>query len=69
MYVCICNAVTENDIAEAVIDGASSVSCLKQRLAVSTCCGQCEERASDCLEKILLNQNVALSAALPTLHV
>ena len=53
MYVCICNNVTETDIADAVKDGAWSLSCLKQRLLVSTCCGQCEDRAVDCMEKLL----------------
>ena len=62
MYVCICNGVTEKDIREAVDDGAVSLGCLKQRLGVSECCGQCESRASELL------QNVSSSAApLPVL--
>jgi bacterioferritin-associated ferredoxin len=35
MYVCICNNVTEKDIKRAVRDGASSMSCLSERLAVT----------------------------------
>jgi bacterioferritin-associated ferredoxin len=53
MYVCICNNVTETDIKEAVSAGASSFGCLKRQLGVSTCCGQCAERASGYLKTVL----------------
>ncbi len=53
MYVCICNRVTENDIKRAIGDGACSMSCLAERLAVSTCCGQCYNTANACLEALV----------------
>jgi bacterioferritin-associated ferredoxin len=53
MYVCICNNVTERDIRAAVDAGARTLDCLVDRLAVSTCCGQCRCFADDVLRAAL----------------
>jgi len=53
MYICICNAVTDRDIKQAVERGACSLNCLQDQLAVSTCCGQCADNARACLERAL----------------
>ncbi|MEQ8659825.1 MAG: (2Fe-2S)-binding protein [Gammaproteobacteria bacterium] len=53
MYVCICNNVTESDIEQAVRDGARTLDCLADRLAVSTCCGQCRCYAEESLQNAL----------------
>ncbi len=49
MYVCICNAVTERDIQEAVADGCSSLRQLREQLGVGACCGRCTGCARDML--------------------
>jgi bacterioferritin-associated ferredoxin len=64
MYVCICNNVTEKDIKRAVRDGACSMSCLQQRLAVSTSCGKCHSRARECLD-VLLDADLNLAQSAP----
>ncbi len=51
MYVCICNAVTERDIRDAVDSGARGLEDLRDRLLVATCCGACEDTASACLSQ------------------
>ena len=51
MYVCICNAVTEREIAQAAQEGACTVEHLEQLLLVATCCGKCRDKAAECLEK------------------
>lgn len=51
MYVCICNAVTDHDIADAVKDGLRTMEQLEESLLVSTCCGKCRDAASECLER------------------
>jgi bacterioferritin-associated ferredoxin len=56
MYVCICNAVTESDIDEAIRDGASGLTDLRDRLQVGTCCGACETTAADYLSENLQGQ-------------
>jgi bacterioferritin-associated ferredoxin len=62
MYICICNAVTDRDIKRAVEDGACSLNCLQETLAVSTCCGQCAENATACLERALHETQSSVTA-------
>ncbi len=45
MYVCVCHAVTENHIGEAVAEGCRSMRELRERLGVGTCCGRCNSCA------------------------
>lgn len=63
MYVCLCNNVTERDIEDAVRSGARTLDCLADRLAVSTCCGQCRCFAEECLGAAL--DAVAATIELP----
>ncbi len=51
MYVCICNAVTENQIREARDNGARSIEELARQLRVATCCGRCAECARGILSE------------------
>jgi bacterioferritin-associated ferredoxin len=53
MYVCICNAVTERQIRQAVDLGATSFSDLREGLAVATDCGKCRGYACDVLNDAL----------------
>lgn len=46
MYVCICHAVTDGDIANAVSAGVSSVEELSDNLGLGTGCGSCVELAA-----------------------
>lgn len=62
MYICICNAVTDRDIRQAVEKGACSLQCLQEKLAVSTCCGQCAENAEACLESVLREAENGIAA-------
>ncbi|MGI9229885.1 MAG: (2Fe-2S)-binding protein [Gammaproteobacteria bacterium] len=49
MYVCVCNAVTEKQVKQAIDNGAVTVPLLKKELNVATQCGAC----CDCLEACL----------------
>jgi bacterioferritin-associated ferredoxin len=51
VYVCICNAVTERDIRDAVDEGARGLDDLRDRLQVATCCGACEDSATAFLSR------------------
>ena len=51
MYVCICNAVTEGQIEQAVHDGARTLADLRRDLGVSAECGCCANYARECLEQ------------------
>lgn len=50
MYVCICNAVREQDIRLCAARGASSLKELEQCLGVGTNCGKCRAYAQAVLD-------------------
>jgi len=45
MYVCVCKAVTEKQVRDAVEQGANSFRDVRQCLGVSTGCGRCASHA------------------------
>ncbi len=47
MYVCICNAVTDADIREAVDNGARDLWGLQSALGVAAGCGSCMQHAME----------------------
>ena len=51
MYVCVCKAVTENQVRKAIREGAHSVRELKERLRVTESCGCCLESVRQCLKE------------------
>jgi bacterioferritin-associated ferredoxin len=53
MYVCICNAITDRDIREAVSDGVRTLPELKMKTGCGTACGRCEEVAREVLSSAL----------------
>jgi bacterioferritin-associated ferredoxin len=53
MYICICHGVTEQQIRDAVCDGASTVCELSARLGVAAACGCCRPFATGVLEETL----------------
>ena len=56
MYVCICNAVTESDIHNAVDRGARNLKQLELQTGCSTGCGRCIETAVEVLSEALLEK-------------
>lgn len=49
MYICVCNAISERQVQEAIAQGAADLSDLQATLGVATCCGQCAQTATDYL--------------------
>ncbi|MDR9436880.1 MAG: (2Fe-2S)-binding protein [Thiohalophilus sp.] len=45
MYVCLCKGVTDNQIRDAVIDGADSLADVRRDLGVASNCGRCAQCA------------------------
>jgi len=54
MYVCVCNRITEDQLQEAVLQGASSLKALQRALNLGTNCGSCLPTA-----KHILNSSLA----------
>lgn len=53
MYVCICNAVTDGQIREAVCQGVCSLKQLCASLGVASRCGRCASHAREVLHRAL----------------
>lgn len=51
MYVCICQAVTEREIDEAIAKGADSLDSLQSELNVAVCCGSCSGDVETMLQR------------------
>jgi len=64
MYVCVCNAVTERHIGQAVREGVSTLRELRTKLGVAGECGRCASCARDCLRSALNEQATTTGPAL-----
>jgi bacterioferritin-associated ferredoxin len=51
MFVCICHAINEKTIEQAVAEGAQSVRDLRRQLNVGSQCGQCVRHAHEVIEQ------------------
>ena len=49
MYVCVCKAITEEQIRQAVAEGVDSLAQLRDRFGLGVDCGKCCEYARRCL--------------------
>ena len=61
MIICVCQNVSERDIARAVAGGCRSFAALQEKLEVGTCCGSCECAAREALAQ---QEPAAASAAM-----
>ena len=51
MYVCICDAITDQQIREAAEAGVEDLWGLQRKLGVASGCGSCKEMASEILRE------------------
>ena len=58
MYVCLCRGITDQDIKDAIADGAESYREVRELLYLGTCCGRCAPEA-----KSIINEELSLIAA------
>ncbi|CAM5206415.1 Bacterioferritin-associated ferredoxin OS=Castellaniella defragrans (strain DSM / CCUG 39792/ 65Phen) OX=1437824 GN=BN940_01646 PE=4 SV=1 [Castellaniella denitrificans] len=49
MYICVCNAISERQVQDAIAEGAADLGDLQARLGVATCCGHCADTATEYL--------------------
>lgn len=50
MFVCVCHAVTDSQIKQAVADGASNLTEVKLRLGLGNTCGKCMKMAGQIIK-------------------
>lgn len=53
MYVCICRAITDNEIRQQVNQGASTLREVGQKLGVGTQCGKCSKHARSVIREAM----------------
>jgi bacterioferritin-associated ferredoxin len=58
MYVCLCRGITDQDIKDAVANGAGSYREVRDQLDLGTCCGRCAPEA-----RAIISEEVAQIAA------
>lgn len=51
MYVCVCQAVTERQVRDAIAQGIDSMHGLRKRLGVASMCGKCARCAHGMLKE------------------
>lgn len=64
MYVCICNNVTDKDIAKAVENGCHSLDTLQQHTQLGTQCGSCINEACAILKQLKTKGSLPVHAPL-----
>ena len=57
MYVCVCNAITDSDIRQAVEGGVRSIRQLSRATGCSNGCGCCKKMAVEVLEQALAEKH------------
>jgi len=63
MYICICNALRDRDIARVAQAGACTVDAAYAALGKKTCCGQCCEEAEAVIADALRTGQTMVLAA------
>ncbi|GAA4999830.1 (2Fe-2S)-binding protein [Acinetobacter puyangensis] len=58
MYVCLCRGITDQDIKDAMQNGAQSYREVRDMLDLGTCCGRCAPEA-----KSIISEELSLIAA------
>jgi bacterioferritin-associated ferredoxin len=53
MYVCLCKGITDSQIRNAVADGMTNYSELRQTLGLSSQCGRCAVQAREIFREAL----------------
>lgn len=66
MYVCVCHAVTDRDIARAVAEGADSIRDLRVRTGLGSTCGRCAQCANACLKEARASETKAIALFRPS---
>lgn len=63
MYVCVCHAVSDRQIREVVDNGARSLFEVQCQLPVGSCCGRCQDTASQVVSEHLSARSAQRNAA------
>lgn len=51
MYVCVCKAITDKQIQQAVADGATNFRAVRDQLGAATQCGSCATMTRELIDE------------------
>ncbi len=63
MYVCLCRGITDQDIKDAMQNGAESIRDVREMLDLGTCCGRCVPEAKTIISDELAEIAARISVA------
>ncbi len=63
MYVCLCRGITDQDIKDAMENGAQSYRDVREQLDLGTCCGRCAPEAKSIISDHLAQIAARISVA------
>ena len=63
MYVCLCRGITDQDIKDAMQNGAQSYREVRDMLDLGTCCGRCAPEAKAIISEELSSIAARISIA------
>ena len=63
MYVCLCRGITDQDIKDAMQNGAESIRDVREMLDLGTCCGRCVPEAKTIISEELAEIASRISVA------
>ncbi|WP_213014854.1 bacterioferritin-associated ferredoxin [Acinetobacter rathckeae] len=63
MYVCLCRGITDQDIKDAVQNGAETFRDVRDQLDLATCCGRCAPEAKSIIREELSEIAARISVA------
>ena len=62
MYVCLCQAVKDTEVRQAVASGVEDVDQLAEELGVGTGCGSCRDFAQALIDECVGDDSLAYAA-------
>ncbi len=61
MYVCICKGVTDSAIREAVQEGTTTISGLREQLGCTGQCGKCRQQVRELRDEVLVSFHAVMT--------
>jgi bacterioferritin-associated ferredoxin len=59
MYVCLCNAVTDKEIKEAVLkDGVGNIRDLRDKMTIANQCGKCSQLTQSIIDSTIVDESL-----------
>ena len=59
MYVCLCNAITDKEIQQAVRNnGVGNIRDLRNHLTIANQCGKCTQVAQDIIDNTIVDESL-----------